>query len=688
MSKKRKTEYDKRVRRRGILLVAGSAAMAFGLHIAGQLLSSSIPAELAMWMFTVCVCLPLLWLPVSLLMAKVYKKRINSMDLSRMQRMMLRERERAEEAAVQGPKKLRRLRIYSDALAAVLVLCGVGAAIGGGVLYGASPNLLRMYGAFCWILCGLTQLRFPTAKDIFTDDKTYVSEAEYPKLYALTRQAAKALGCWGDIAISLQGDFNGGIARIGDTYSVQLGAMLLELLSEGELYTVLLHEFGHMDADNDEDNREKNYCAFLTGGKNAHVFGWFAAWLFRFTDLMYLLEYFLYDYACAVRNENNADGAMAAHGDTRYAASALLKMKYYELYQWEQGVEDVTPFYATPDAPKHVIADQLRSFRAAMALRAEEWNKLVDCEIISRVATHPTLKMRLETLGVENWGIAESADSEEYRAECTKAREYVEALVYENGVERYKAERLEAYLKPVARVAEWENAGKPLTPESYGDMIGDLRAMGRNREAEALCSRAIEELDTAAACYAYFMRGLIRLHRYDPAGMNDLYHAIANNGNYIDEGLEAIGQFCCITGRQEELDTYRARALQIDQHQRDVYSELNVLRKQDVLTSERELPENLRAGLLETVYAADDGTVEAVYLVRKTITEEFFATVVVVKFHGTPQERRNEILHKLFSYLDTCSDWQFTLFDYDEVKKTKPDRIPDSCIYQRERKTE
>ena len=78
MSKKRKTEYDKRVRRRGILLVAGSAAMAFGLHIAGQLLSSSIPAELAMWMFTVCVCLPLLWLPVSLLMAKVYKKRINS----------------------------------------------------------------------------------------------------------------------------------------------------------------------------------------------------------------------------------------------------------------------------------------------------------------------------------------------------------------------------------------------------------------------------------------------------------------------------------------------------------------------------------------------------------------------------------------------------------------------------------
>ena len=685
MKKQPQSEYDKRIRRRGWLLMGVSLALALGLHLAGLVLLADALEAVLMVIWLVCVLLPLLWLPVSLLLARAYKKRINELDVAQMQRKMLREREQAAEAAVQGPKKLRRLRLYSDALAVFFVICGLVGAFCGGPIAGTSMTVPYLYTAWCWILCGLTRIRFPAPKEIFTEDKTYVDEADYPRLYALARRAAKALDCEGEIAIALLGDFNGGIARIGDVYSVQLGAMLLELLSEEELYTVLLHEFGHMQAENDEANREKRYSNYLTMGKTPHVMSFLGEWLFRFTDLVYLLEYFMYEYACAVLYETEADRAMAEYGDARCAASALLKMKYYELHQWERGVEDEPAFYAPPEAPKHVVEDSIRPFRAAMAQRTEEWNELVDCEIISRTATHPTLKMRLETLGVADWGIAGAADSEEYRAECTKAREYVEALVYEKGAERYKTERIEEYLKPAARVAEWEEAGKPLIPEGYADIVGDLRVMGRNREAEELCSRAIAELDTAAACYAYFMRGLVRLHRYDPAGMDDLYHAIANNHNYIDEGLEAIGEFCCITGRQEELDTYRERALQIDQHQRDVYNELNILRKKDMLTTERELPEELRAGLLDTVRDADDGTVEAVYLVRKTVTEEFFATAVVVKFHGTPQERRGEILHKLFRYLDTCSDWQFTLFDYDEVKKVKIERIPDSCIYQRER---
>lgn len=687
MKKKQpQSEYDKRISRRGWLLVGISAVLAFGLHMGGQLVVENVPALPAMWVFTVCLCLPLLWLPVSLLLSRVYRNRMNAMDVAAQQRRLLEGRERAEEVSVHGLRKLRRLRFCSDGIAVVLVLCGIGAAVSGGVLYGASPNILRMYGAFCWILCGLTQIRFPAPKEIFAEDRTYVPQSEYPRLYALAKQAAKDLDCEGDIAISLQGDFNGGIAHIGDTYSVQLGAVLLELLSREELYTVLLHEFGHMRAENDGTDRERSYFNFLYNGKTPHWLSWFTEWLFRFTDTVYLFEYFLYDYACSVLKETAADRAMAEHGDARCAASALLKMHYYELYQWEQGVEDTTPFYAQPEAPKHVIEDTLKPFRAAMAKRAEAWDNLVDKEILSRSATHPTLKMRLETLGVTDWGIVESVDSEGYREECTKAREYVEALVYENGAESYKNERIEEYLKPAARVAEWEEQGRPLDAVGYPDTVDDLRAVGRNRDAEALCDRAIDELDTAAAAYGYFMRGLGRLHRYDPAGMDDLYIAMANNHNAIDQGLEAIGQFCCITGRQEELDTYRDRAVRIGQHQKDVYDRVSELRKQDTLVPEQ-LPEELLEGLLDTVREADNGTIEAVYLVRKVITEDFFASAVVVRFHGTPDQQRNEIMHKIFRYLD-AADWQFSLFDYDSVKKVKVERIPNSCIYQRERNDE
>lgn len=686
MKKEQKSAYDKRIQRRGIGLIAAAVALAFGLQLLGILLGNRISKDMALMVFTGSVCLPLLWLPVSLLLGNWYVKRVNARDESQLQTLLLNERERAEEVSVQGLKKLRRLRMCSDALAVLFVLCGVAASVSSGVVYSSNIAIVRLYGGFLWILCGLSQIRFPAPKEIFTDNKTYVDEAEYPQLYALAKRAEEALGCHGKIAIALRGDLGCGIARIGDTYSVQMGAMLLEMLSEEELYAVLLHEFGHMKAENKGIEQERAYFYFICKPRrNPHVLDFFVDWMFRFADNLYMFEHFLFDYACSVLHETMADRAMTEHGDVRYAASALLKMKYYDLYDWEQGVEDDRPFYEQPEAPKHVVSDQLKQFRAALEKRAEAWDALVDCEIISRSASHPTLKMRLETLGVTEWCIAESHDTEEYRAECTKAREYVEQMVYENGKESYKTERIEEYLKPAARVATWEEAGKPLVPAGYADMVGDLRMLGRNREAEALCSRAIAELDEAAACYAYFMRGLARLHRYDPAGMDDLYRAIANNSNYINEGLEAIGEFCCLTGRQEELDTYRERAVQIGQHQKDVYSEMNVLRKKDRIVPEQELPEELRTGLLETIHTVDNGTIEAVYLVRKIITEDFFATAVVVRFFGAPREQRDEIFHKLFRYLDTCSDWQFTLFDYDEVKKIKVERIPNSCIYQKER---
>ncbi len=680
------SEYKKRIRRRGWLLMGASLVLAFGMQMLGIILDIQVSEAVGEWIFGLmlfCGGVPLGYMPLSFWGNRMQLAQMRGMPIEQMQRYLLESREDAEQTAAEELPRLQRLRRLADGYAVLLGVFGACAALCSGIVYDSSWGTVAVFVSAFLLLSALSRIRFPAPKEVFSDNKTYVSEAEYPQLYAMARKAADALDCQGDIAISLQGDFNGGIAKIGNTYSVQLGAMLLELLSEKELYSVLIHEFAHMEEKNTAAVREQNYHSWLVSGGNPHFLSGLVSLSFLQTDTMYSYQMFLFDYAGSVLNEMNADRAMAELGDASYAASALLKMKYYDLYQWEQGVEDGTPFYAQPEAPKHVIEDQIKPFRAAMEQRAEDWDALVDCEIISRSASHPTLKMRLETLGVTDWGIAESEDTEAYRAECTKAREYVETLVYENGAEAYKMERIEEYLKPAARVAEWEEAGKPLSAAGYADVVDDLRAMGRNRDAEALCSRAIDELDTAAAAYAYFMRGLGRLHRYDPAGMDDLYVAMANNHNAIDQGLDAIGQFCCITGRQEELDTYRERAVQIGQHQKDVYSEVGVLRKKDRLVPEQ-LPEDLLAGLLDTVREADDGTVEAVYLVRKCITEDFFTSVVVVRFHGAPKEQRAEMLHKLFRYLD-AADWQFSLFDYDEVKKVKVERIPDSCIYQRER---
>lgn len=76
--------------------------------------------------------------------------------------------------------------------------------------------------------------------------------------------------------------------------------------------------------------------------------------------------------------------------------------------------------------------------------------------------------------------------------------------------------------------------------------------------------------------------------------------------------------------------------------------------------------------------------IEKIYLVRKTITDDFFSSVFVIKISSdTDDDIRYKILQKAFNYLDTCSEWQFSLFDYDDVKDVKIEAIPDSCVYSK-----
>lgn len=145
--------------------------------------------------------------------------------------------------------------------------------------------------------------------------------------------------------------------------------------------------------------------------------------------------------------------------------------------------------------------------KAAIPKRKEFWNTLIEDEILSRSASHPTLKMRLESIGISTLELTYSPNSVSYNQECLKAIQQFEELLCTENAEQYKENRNSYYLESLKLITEWETAGKPLIPEEYSDIDQALRKLGRNEEASALCDRAIEELDDAASCYAYFMKG-------------------------------------------------------------------------------------------------------------------------------------------------------------------------------------
>ena len=56
---------------------------------------------------------------------------------------------------------------------------------------------------------------------------------------------------------------------------------------------------------------------------------------------------------------------------------------------------------------------------------------------------------------------------------------------------------------------------------------------------------------------------------------------------------------------------------------------------------------------------------------------------------GISFDDKNDAMHRIFLCLDAVEDWQFSLFDYEEVEKLRPENIPGSLFYagQRDEKT-
>ena len=652
-----------------LTLGAGILGLMLGKDMTRDAREAMLPALIAALTLTPALTL------CSWLLFRAAQTRFGHMRVQQLQDWLNSHREQAGDVAKRKLRLLKCIRICTGLLAVFVLLSALTAACLAGVVFDAAIWLLIPCAAFA--MAATTRIRFAPSTTLLTEQQGYISENDYPRLYDLTRRAAKAHGRTERIYITLTAECNAGIRRIGNAYSIELGAVMLGLYSEEELYCVLLHEFAH-SADGDAA-RELDYFDWIRAGRDLHFLSFFTQWLYTFCDATYSLQFTLYRFAASLDEEMSADRAMAELGRAEVAASALLKLKYADLFAWEEESMD-RPFPA--DIRKKIeslVTDRIGDVKAAIRDRGAFYNELIERELLARSASHPTLRMRLETLGVEELALREGEDSTAFRAEAERAaRQTEERLLTINSAEDYAKYRT----RLEKTVEAWEGAGRPVQEEGYPDTVAALRELGRVSEAVALCDRAIEELPASSStAYALYIKGCYLLHRWDAAGIECIYQVIRGYSNYIDEGLDQVGNFCCMTGNRPELDRYRELAAELLQREKDVYSQTGVLEKGDRLSAE-ELPTEMEARIRSYVEKLDHGQIQRIYLLHKQITEDFFTSAMVLRFtHDASPEEREDTYHQIFLLLDAIENWQFSLFEYDEVKKVRPEDISGSQFY-------
>lgn len=663
-----------------------SYGSAFLISLVGIVLGMTVPNPTVITVvLAVLAACPVFLFLLQMLLARRYVKRIKSARVADMHSYMLRHRQEAEKTSSVMLKKLQRMRRATAVYAVAVWLLGACGAILGGVLYLQALGLLWAFVLYSGtVFYAVYSRMFKDEPIVFNEDTIHLSKKEYPTIHSLASRAAEQLGCGEEIAIILSYNCGASVVKDKNRYIIQLGIMLLEIISEEELYAILLHEFSHVSDKHRAEIREAKYHGAISNQSELHA-GWmsFVTNLFVFADIRYAFHYMTYQYAVSVVNETEADRDMAKYGNVEAAASALLKLEYETRYTWESGVKNETPLYAAEILTADYLTVRLEKFKQAIEERHSDWDAMVDKEILPNNATHPTLRMRLDTLGVKSAKPIEAQSSQTYREELEKALASAEQAIYQDRKESYEKDRDEAYLQPLARVTAWEQEGTPITAEGYADIVGDLKLLGRHEDAEALCDRAMEELHENSSMYAYFMKGSALLYRYDERGMDLIYHAIEKNQNYLEEGLTVIGTFCCTTGREDALQDYRARATQLTQKNVDEDSQANFLSKNDRLTRD-DMPKEMLDDILSYIHSVDCDIIQNIYLVRKTVSESFFSSVFIIHFYGGTDAQRDDIMHKIFSYLDSYPvEWQFSLFDYFEYPEIKVEKIAGSLVYSK-----
>ena len=675
--KKNKKEKQK-LPRPNCMWIAGAAVVYLAL-VVGALLSRALVLSTAGWgLGLVCMFLPTAMIGVNTFLDKRMIRRYDGMSAKEKQRLLLSQREDPEATAQELVCKLRGIRRAAVAYALALFAVSLAGAFLLG-LKGSVPHssALWWFPALGGAAAAMrVRLRKPTFA--FTAENGYISEKEYPVLYAVAHRAEAAFGLTAPVHICLDASVNAGIARVGQAYSVSLGAVYLGLQSEEELYETMLHEFAHVAGERNPRETDCWNARVAQSDRDRGVGGLLQTLLFQWPDRLYGFHYALNQYASSLGEEGRADEAMVQYGDAAVAASSLLHLKYQELHAWEAEGRD-SPWLDTLEKKiRSLLEDEIAAVRAAERERGGFYRELTRKEILSRSASHPTIQMRLEAMGCPDGEPLPRVENPAYEEEVQRAVEQeTQWLLDRNSAEDYAAQ-VEASRKIVA---DWEAAGRPLQMEDYADVVNELRAIGRLRDAMDLCDRAIRELPVSAARYALYIRGCCRLHRWQDEGIEDIYEAIAGNSNYIEEGCDLIGSYCCLTGNQAELDRYREKALQLAQEQKDVYSEMDELRRGDDLSPET-LPPELAEKLRAFFRTLPKGKVKAVYLIHKQIAPDFSCSPVILRFASdVERSEREELLHKTFLFLDAVDEWQFSLFPYEAVENVRPERIDGSLFF-------
>lgn len=534
---------------------------------------------------------------------------------------------------------------------------------------------------FLFLLYGMVSRLFPERNQC--DFSHALPEKDFPLLYRLAREAA---GVGSNVTFPIflgaptpDQECNASVAQIEGKTCLLLGPMLLSVLTEDELRQVLRHEMAHVAQEDTAESQAFHRLVRYLGGEDHNSLAILADLALRAPLAWLLFEGQYYFHFSSTQKETHADASAADSGALSQQASALAKIAAHDYFAYEQ--EPLTNHYRSEEPNTRLVSERIALFREQLAVRQDHWRQLLEQELPSKSATHPTFRQRWDNLGNVPYSLDTAPENTPLAAEARAAVAESERRLGELEPERYRALRKENYLDHLEAIREFEKGGVLLSPEQMRPVIYGYYALGMPKEAENLCDRVMESNDSIfATAFARYWKGTLMLYRYDKGGLTYLYQAMEANRNYIESGLNLIGKFCTMTGQAEELEEYRERFADFLQEKQD-FSSGGITLKADL--SGETLPEDWQERILTYILEHAKGKLSQIYLVHEKASDSYAPSSFILRFtDDATDEEQEDIYDSVFRLLDDWPvDWEFCLYVYEASMQKPLARIPGACIY-------
>lgn len=457
------------------------------------------------------------------------------------------------------------------------------------------------------------------------------------------------------------------VGKVGKKTILSIGALALMILTEEELENILYHEMAHIYNKDTALSNEIIKKSYLVRNVKLFTFSLGINWLL-FTPIVTAteseIEMFL--HFVKLNRETIADDVILEKGNKQAFINALAKTMV-EQYQTEYRCYINVYKY---EKPMTNYLDYCLSIHKENYFENKEmYDHLLKNTLIRQFDTHPSLKMRMDKMGIEDFEISfDSPKKEQFEKEVQQIKEKLNkewvrnaSIYWQQGREQYYLIYVREYEKLKDKLFE-EMSIEEQMKYAYCNIVFNKKDIALDSFNKILEKKPDNT-------FSLVNRGFIKFGFNDIGCIDDFKKAKTLDPSLSEQMNFYIGTFYNNNGYEDLIKEYRKDSI-IDAN-KNIQSAKFLDENKYKVYQEHDLPEDVINTIKSKINNFE--CVQEAYVIKKLISEEehIYLLCVVYDYMKITNDKVREISDEIYIILSGINDYNISLDEITYSKKIK-----------------